>query len=320
MSHQQLPIKCAGHSNAVFQLAYSQVCESGYYLASACQSGEPMLRHGDTGDWVGTFKGHDGPVFGVDLNANATLLATSGDDCTVRIWNALDGVEIKILDKMRVARCVAFDSKAEYLVAGSQNCRLVLYSLQQSSTVAPTFYPGGHSHGVRNVLFCRDDRALLSSSHDRTIRLWDRLSHQQVHHLALPHHAKSLELCADRETVTIAYSKKVLFINANTFEVLLLHHMVFHLKGASLHPQKESFVCAGSDHFVYKCDYKSGSILESFEAHCVNIRSIKYSPDGEVYATSANDGSIHLWQQNVGKNYGLWRSVETRNEQLNDNV
>lgn len=32
-------------------------CE-GYFLASASKDGKPMLRHGENGDWYGTFEGH----------------------------------------------------------------------------------------------------------------------------------------------------------------------------------------------------------------------------------------------------------------------
>lgn len=50
--------------------------------------------------------------------------------------------------------------------------------------------------------------------------------------------------------------------------------------------------------------------IESLKGHFGPIHCVQFSPDGEIYASGSEDGTLRLWQTSIGKTYGLWKLVD----------
>ena len=111
----------------------------------------------------------------------------------------------------------------------------------------------------------------------------------------------SMEYIPEGEILVTTYGPSIAFHSAVSLDPIKCFEAPATINSASLHPEKEFLVAGGDDFKLYKYDCNSGEELESYKGHFGPIHCVRFSPDGELYASVSADGTLRLWQTVVGK-------------------
>lgn len=144
------------------------------------------------------------------------------------------------------------------------------------------------------------------------MRVVDRRANTQIHQMDFSAQPNSLELTRGiGDILTVTYGDCVGFYDTDrNFQRLKEIKVPTTVAAASLHPDRHIFVCGGDDFKMYKYDFITGNEIESFKGHFGPVHAVSFSPDGELYASGSEDGTLRLWQTTIGKTYGLWKCTE----------
>lgn len=245
----QSPLVCHGHSRPIVDIFYSPVTPDGYFLVSASKDGKPMLRNGETGDWIGTFEGHKGAVWSACLNPPATLAATASADFSARVWDALTGNQMHEFQHKHIVRTVTFSADSKKMITGGMEKTIRIYDLAKPE-VEPVVLPKQES-SIRCAVWSKSNENLLYSSCSDacSISVWDLRTKEIVQEWKTSSIVTSIEL-SSADTVTSACGREVVFWKAETGEMIRKHDMPFVIESATLCPEKVSL------HSILVFDYE----------------------------------------------------------------
>jgi WD40 repeat protein len=169
---QSAPSFTKGHAGAIKRV---RVTPDGSTIVSAGDDKSIKIWTSD-GHLKRTIVAHSGPVLGLDINRNGTLVASAGRDGLVRVFRIATGEEIMHVQAHDgAAYCVAFTPEAHgrRLISGGHDRTMVV--METGSGVIMQRMVNLHKSWILGVAVRFDGLQFASASGDRTVGMWDAL-------------------------------------------------------------------------------------------------------------------------------------------------
>ncbi|KAK2460540.1 hypothetical protein APHAL10511_007010 [Amanita phalloides] len=307
---KSVPLVAAGHTRPVTHLSFSSLQDdSTYLLVSSCKDGNPMLREW-TGDWIGTFLGHKGAVWSTKLSFDASRAATGSADFTAKFWDTYTGNALHSFPHNHIVRTVSISPKSTHLLTGGQEKKVRIFDLHRPDAEPDFLYDtGSQTHdGVIRSVVCIGEQIGVSAGEDGKIKWWDLRSRKIVETISFSNPIISMELSLQTEQLVVTSGTTVAFIPQIPNGSITRVTLPYCPSSASIHPAYQDRFVTGSlaDEWV-RVHGIAGEERDILKGHHGPVHCIEFSPDGEMYASGSEDGTIRLWQTVPGKTYGLWQ-------------
>lgn len=285
---------CPGHTRPIVHINYSNIVDGTYWFVTSCHDSKPMIRNGESGDWVGTFEGHKGAVYCSAFDAGASRLVTGSGDYTAVVWDAVTGQNLHTWNHPHYIK--SNDWWSDRIVTGNFDGHVRVFDANNFSPEPLITLAVAEKQIIKNVYFVNDTNIVISAS-ESLIKKWDLRSKQVVGQLDITG-LNVLDFThyvgGTKPTLVAGHGKSISFVDPATLQITHSFLTTDDVECASLSPDGR-FVAVGSKIKAKEFAFHDGTELENHRGHHGPIFHVRYAPDGTQFATGAEDGMCRVW-------------------------
>lgn len=253
----------------------------------------------------GQMRHPSGTVLGLSFSSDSKMLASSGDDHVIRLWEPEKGKELlSIAGHNEEVNAVAFSPKNDGRLASASADRTV--KVWQVRTGAReqqvSSFQGDQQAAFTSLAFDAEARYLAAGNTAGVVHLWDTHSPQpkaRTRNFGVP--IRSVAFSSDGLLGAACNDGTFKVYSVGRWEELLTKEA--HSKRVqelTFHPSGKLLATGGFDKVAFLWDARSGKAKQML-TNAREVSSVCFSPDGNLLATAGLDQTIRLWRTGTGE-------------------
>lgn len=312
------PILLQGHERSLTQIRFNN---EGDLLFSCSKDHVINVWFSHNGERLGTYDGHNGTVWTIDVDSQSKYLVSGAADNTLRLWNVSNGKCLYVWEFPTAVKRVAFSDDDEKVVCiteqrmGHQGAvRVFKINRDGDGTDQPhepehMFHPVGSKATV--CAFTYKPNLIVTGHESGKVALFDVISGTEVLNNERAHmdQVTDLQLSLDRTYfITSSKDKTARLHDTKTLRVLKTYSTETPLNSAALAPNKPYILIGGGQEAmqVTTTSLRQGKFETRFwhkifeeeigrvKGHFGPINTIAVHPAGTCYASGGEDGFLRV--------------------------
>ncbi|KKK12090.1 hypothetical protein ARAM_003203 [Aspergillus rambellii] len=313
------PILLAGHERSLNQIKFNR---DGDMLFSVSKDKVVCAWWSANGERLGTYNGHQGAIWTVDVSPNTILLATGSADNTVRLWNVKTGDCVKVWDFPTAVKRVEFNPDGSQLLAVTEKRMGFLGTI----AVLDINYGEDLSEQADEPslrITCTESKAtvagwsymskyIIAGHEDGSVSQYDgktgeQLKNAQAHEF--DHQINDLQFSPDRiYFITASKDKSAKLMSARDLAILKTYVSDTPLNSAAITPKKDYVILGGGQAAmdVTTTSARQGKFEARFyhkvfedeigrvRGHFGPLNTVHVHPAGTAYASGGEDGYVRV--------------------------
>lgn len=253
-----------------------------------------------------TYLGHSKGVKGIEFSNDGRRFVSTGYDKNVRIWDTETGQVVRTFNTGKIYYVAKFhcdDAKQNVLMGGCGDKKIYQWDLDTGDLVQEYNY---HLGGVNTITFVEEGRRFVSSSDDKTLRVWEFGIPVQIKYIADPgmHSIPAISLSPNNnyfigqslDNQVVTYSAKDRF-RQNRKKTFKGHNTAGYACQVNFSPDGRYVMSGDSEGKCFFWEWQHPHrIVRTIKAHDAVCIGCEWNPmESSKVATCGWDGLIKYW-------------------------